>query len=100
MRESNSRASRLPSSDPRSRNSFAYNYGGHQFGHWADQLGDGQAVVIGEFGGLEWQLKGSGLTPFSRRGDGKAVLRSSIREYIASEALFQLGVPAGPLVSA
>lgn len=77
---------------------FAYNYGGHQFGHWADQLGDGRAVVIGEArlsSGTchEWQLKGSGKTPFSRRGDGKAVMRSSIREYIASEALYALGIP-------
>ncbi len=77
---------------------FSYNYGGHQFGHWADQLGDGRAVVIGECqlsdqGRHELQLKGSGLTPFSRQGDGKAVLRSSLREYIASEALDAIGIP-------
>ncbi len=73
--------------------SFAYNYGGHQFGNWADQLGDGRAVVIGSIGDQELQLKGSGQTPFSRRGDGQAVLRSSLREYLASEAIHCLGIP-------
>lgn len=73
-------------------------YGGHQFGHWAGQLGDGRAILLGEVltpsgGGMELQLKGSGLTPFSRMGDGRAVLRSSIREFLASEAMHALGVP-------
>jgi uncharacterized protein YdiU (UPF0061 family) len=77
---------------------FAYNYGGHQFGYWAGQLGDGRALVIGESqvgdgSSLELQLKGSGKTPFSRRGDGLAVLRSSLREFLMSEAMFGLGIP-------
>jgi uncharacterized protein YdiU (UPF0061 family) len=76
---------------------FAACYGGHQFGHWADQLGDGRAIVIGELdtpnGHFEIQLKGAGPTPYSRRADGRAVLRSSIREMICSEAMFHLGVP-------
>jgi uncharacterized protein YdiU (UPF0061 family) len=77
---------------------FAYNYGGHQFGYWAGQLGDGRALVIGESklgdgSCLELQLKGSGRTPFSRRGDGLAVLRSSLREFLMSEAMFGLGIP-------
>jgi uncharacterized protein YdiU (UPF0061 family) len=77
---------------------YATRYGGHQFGSWADQLGDGRAIslgeAIGDFGkSWEIQLKGAGLTPYSRRGDGRAVLRSSIREYICSEAMFALGVP-------
>ena len=77
---------------------LAHRYGGHQFGVWAGQLGDGRAVLLGEYVNLrgqrwELQLKGSGLTPYSRRGDGRAVLRSSIREFLASEAMFHLGVP-------
>jgi uncharacterized protein YdiU (UPF0061 family) len=77
---------------------FAARYGGHQFGSWAGQLGDGRAITLGELldskGVLhEIQLKGSGLTPYSRQGDGKAVLRSSIREFLASEAMHYLGVP-------
>ena len=72
-------------------------YGGHQFGTWANQLGDGRAITLGEVetgdGMLELQLKGSGLTPYSRTADGKAVLRSSIREFLCSEAMFHLGVP-------
>ncbi len=72
-------------------------YSGHQFGQWAGQLGDGRAVLLGEWdspqGGLEVQLKGAGLTPYSRRGDGRAVLRSSIREYLCSEAMHALGIP-------
>lgn len=77
---------------------FAHCYGGHQFGQWAGQLGDGRAISIGEGknqSGVyhEFQLKGSGLTAFSRRGDGKAVLRSSIREFLCSEAMHALGVP-------
>lgn len=72
---------------------FATRYGGHQFGHWAGQLGDGRAIILGEIKGQEIQLKGSGLTPYSRRGDGKAVLRSSLREYLCSESMYYLGVP-------
>ncbi|WP_296510670.1 protein adenylyltransferase SelO [Rhodoferax sp.] len=68
-------------------------YSGHQFGQWAGQLGDGRAILLGEVNGLEVQLKGAGLTPFSRMGDGRAVLRSSIREFLASEAMHGLGVP-------
>ena len=62
-------------------------YSGHQFGQWAGQLGDGRAILLGESAGLEVQLKGAGLTPFSRMGDGRAVLRSSIREFLCSEAM-------------
>jgi uncharacterized protein YdiU (UPF0061 family) len=77
---------------------WAANYGGHQFGHWAGQLGDGRAVNLGELPGVdgrryELQLKGAGLTPYSRGGDGRAVLRSSIREFLCSEAMAHLGVP-------
>ena len=77
---------------------LAHRYGGHQFGMWAGQLGDGRAVLLGEYVDLrgqrwELQLKGSGRTPYSRRGDGRAVLRSSLREFLASEAMFHLGVP-------
>jgi len=80
-----------------SQDCYASNYGGHQFGHWAGQLGDGRAHYLGELCSnpklnLEVQLKGSGLTPYSRRGDGNAVLRSSLREHLASEALHHLGV--------
>ncbi len=69
-------------------------YSGHQFGVWAGQLGDGRAILMGETdGGLELQLKGSGRTPYSRMGDGRAVLRSSIREFLCSEAMHGLGIP-------
>jgi serine/tyrosine/threonine adenylyltransferase len=72
-------------------------YSGHQFGVWAGQLGDGRALLLGEVqtraGSRELQLKGSGRTPYSRMGDGRAVLRSSIREYLASEAMNGLGIP-------
>ncbi len=71
-------------------------YGGHQFGQWAGRLGDGRALSLGRLGpgaGLEVQLKGAGRTPFSRGGDGRAVLRSSIREYLCSEAMQGLGLP-------
>ncbi len=79
-------------------------YSGHQFGVWAGQLGDGRAILLGEvaaadnFAGtsanaMEVQLKGAGLTPYSRMGDGRAVLRSSIREYLCSEAMAALGIP-------
>ena len=72
-------------------------YSGHQFGVWAGQLGDGRAHMLGEVQGPEgtWelQLKGAGMTPYSRMGDGRAVLRSSIREYLAAEAMHGLGIP-------
>ncbi|MGH8822208.1 MAG: protein adenylyltransferase SelO, partial [Rhodoferax sp.] len=69
-------------------------YSGHQFGVWAGQLGDGRALLLGETAsGYEVQLKGSGLTPYSRMGDGRAVLRSSIREFLCSEAMHGLGIP-------
>jgi uncharacterized protein YdiU (UPF0061 family) len=72
-------------------------YSGHQFGQWAGQLGDGRAILLGNIkstnGPWELQLKGSGPTPYSRRGDGRAVLRSSIREFLCSEAMFGLGIP-------
>ncbi|MFK7804223.1 MAG: YdiU family protein [Anaerolineae bacterium] len=77
---------------------YAMCYGGHQFGNWAGQLGDGRAINLGELvnpDGEHWtlQLKGAGLTPYSRTADGLAVLRSSIREFLCSEAMFHLGVP-------
>lgn len=72
---------------------YSARYGGHQFGHWAGQLGDGRAITLGEINHLEVQLKGAGLTPYSRQGDGRAVLRSSLREFICSEAMHGLGVP-------
>jgi len=77
---------------------LATNYGGHQFGHWAGQLGDGRAISLGEVvnrAGQRWelQLKGAGPTPYSRSADGRAVLRSSIREFLCSEAMHHLGVP-------
>ena len=68
-------------------------YSGHQFGHYVSQLGDGRAIMLGETQGWELQLKGSGVTPFSRSADGRAVLRSTIREYLCSEAMHHLGIP-------
>ena len=72
-------------------------YSGHQFGVWAGQLGDGRAHLLGEIvgphGNWEVQLKGAGMTPYSRMGDGRAVLRSSVREYLASQAMHGLGIP-------
>jgi len=78
--------------------SYASCYGGHQFGQWAGQLGDGRAILLGEVINragqrFELQLKGAGPTPYSRRADGRAVLRSSIREFLCSEAMHHLGVP-------
>jgi uncharacterized protein YdiU (UPF0061 family) len=82
----------LPGMDP-----HATCYGGHQFGNWAGQLGDGRAINLGEVntqqGHLMLQLKGAGPTPFSRSADGLAVLRSSLREYLCSEAMHHLGIP-------
>ena len=73
-------------------------YGGHQFGVWAGQLGDGRAISLGEVvnaDGARWelQLKGAGRTPYARSADGRAVLRSSVREFLCSEAMHHLGVP-------
>ena len=82
----------FPGSEP-----LASVYSGHQFGQWAGQLGDGRAILLGEIetpaGDMEIQLKGAGKTPYSRMGDGRAVLRSSIREYLCSEAMHALGIP-------
>ncbi|MBU1190056.1 MAG: YdiU family protein [Gammaproteobacteria bacterium] len=77
---------------------YAACYGGHQFGSWAGQLGDGRALSLGEIvnaQGRRWelQLKGAGLTPYSRTADGRAVLRSSLREFLCSEAMHHLGIP-------
>ena len=77
---------------------YAARYGGHQFGNWAGQLGDGRAITLTEMicpDGLrrELQLKGAGRTPYSRTADGRAVLRSSVREFMCSEAMHHLGVP-------
>ncbi|MGZ8190649.1 MAG: protein adenylyltransferase SelO [Methylococcaceae bacterium] len=77
---------------------YATCYGGHQFGFWAGQLGDGRAINLGEVinrQGERWalQLKGAGPTPYSRSADGLAVLRSSVREFLCSEAMYHLGVP-------
>ena len=77
---------------------YAACYGGHQFGHWAGQLGDGRAITLGELvtpGGerFELQLKGAGRTAYSRTADGRAVMRSSVREFLCSEAMHHLGVP-------
>jgi uncharacterized protein YdiU (UPF0061 family) len=68
-------------------------YSGHQFGVWAGQLGDGRAILLGDMCDLELQLKGAGKTHYSRMGDGRAVLRSSIREFLCSEAIHSLGIP-------
>jgi uncharacterized protein YdiU (UPF0061 family) len=68
-------------------------YGGHQFGVWAGQLGDGRAILLGEVDGWELQIKGGGVTAFSRFADGRAVVRSTVREFLASEAMHHLGVP-------
>ena len=77
---------------------YAARYGGHQFGTWAGQLGDGRAITLGEIVATdgtrqELQLKGAGRTPYSRTADGRAVLRSSLREFVCSEAMHFLGVP-------
>ena len=83
---------------PQACEPVAHRYGGHQFGVWAGQLGDGRAITIGDIRNArgqayEIQLKGAGQTPFSRFADGRAVLRSTVREYLASEALAALGIP-------
>ncbi len=83
---------------PAGADPFAANYGGHQFGSWAGQLGDGRAIALGEVldrngDHQTLQLKGAGPTPYSRMADGRAVLRSSLREFLCSEAMHHLGVP-------
>src|SRR5699024_7237408 len=83
---------------PAGADPFAMNYGGHQFGNWAGQLGAGRAIALGEVidrnGDHQMlQLKGAGPTPYSRTADGRAVLRSSLREFLCSEAMHHLGVP-------
>ncbi|XP_063777726.1 protein adenylyltransferase SelO-like isoform X1 [Pseudophryne corroboree] len=83
---------------------LAHRYGGHQFGVWAGQLGDGRAHLISTYinrYGERWelQLKGSGKTPYSRNGDGRAVLRSSVREFLCSEAMHYLGIPTSRAAS-
>jgi uncharacterized protein YdiU (UPF0061 family) len=83
---------------------YAARYGGHQFGHWAGQLGDGRAITLGEVVGpdgarRDLQLKGAGRTPYSRTADGRAVLRSSVREFMCSEAMHHLGVPTTRVLS-
>lgn len=79
---------RLKGSDP-----YAMCYAGHQFGHYVPRLGDGRAINLGKSGDWNLQLKGSGETLYSRQGDGRAVLRSSIREYLIAEAMHALGIP-------
>ncbi|MGD8925557.1 MAG: protein adenylyltransferase SelO family protein, partial [Thioalkalispiraceae bacterium] len=83
---------------PEGADPLAMLYAGHQFGHYVPQLGDGRAIMLGEVshdthGKWELQLKGSGLTPYSRDGDGRAVLRSTVREYLCAEAMHGLGIP-------
>ncbi|WP_299996227.1 protein adenylyltransferase SelO [uncultured Cedecea sp.] len=83
----------LPGMEP-----VAQVYSGHQFGSWAGQLGDGRGMLLGEQQladgrKMDWHLKGAGLTPYSRMGDGRAVLRSTIREFLASEAMHALAIP-------
>ncbi|OQP35053.1 protein adenylyltransferase SelO [Pantoea latae] len=86
-------AALLPGMQP-----LAQVYSGHQFGVWAGQLGDGRGILLGEqrlsaSRKVDWHLKGAGLTPYSRMGDGRAVVRSTVREFLASEALHHLGIP-------
>ncbi|KAM9332486.1 protein adenylyltransferase SelO-like isoform 2-T3 [Pholidichthys leucotaenia] len=83
---------------------LAHRYGGHQFGYWVGQLGDGRAHLLGQYlnrKGEIWelQLKGSGKTPYSRSGDGRAVIRSSVREFLCSEAMHFLGIPTSRAAS-
>jgi uncharacterized protein YdiU (UPF0061 family) len=85
---------RLDLEDKTFHHPIATAYSGHQFGVWAGQLGDGRAILLGEINGQELQLKGAGKTRYSRMGDGRAVLRSSIREFLCSEAMHGLGIPS------
>lgn len=89
---------------PENIKTYATAYAGHQFGNWAGQLGDGRAIYAGEIKNkegknTELQWKGAGATPFSRSADGRAVLRSSVREYLMSEAMFHLQVPTSRALS-
>ncbi|PKF75273.1 protein adenylyltransferase SelO [Chryseobacterium sp. PMSZPI] len=89
---------------PENIQSYATAYAGHQFGNWAGQLGDGRAILAGEIINnsgkkTEIQWKGAGATPYSRHADGRAVLRSSVREYLMSEAMYHLGVPTTKALS-
>jgi uncharacterized protein YdiU (UPF0061 family) len=77
---------------PENFDPFAMVYAGHQFGFYVPRLGDGRAINLGKLNGYNLQLKGAGITRYSRDGDGRAVLRSSIREYLMSEAMHHLGV--------
>lgn len=78
---------------PEGAEPLAMAYAGHQFGGFSPQLGDGRAILIGEIGGKDIQLKGAGPTPFSRRGDGRSALGPVLREYLVSEAMHALGIP-------
>jgi uncharacterized protein YdiU (UPF0061 family) len=78
---------------PEDSNPIAMAYAGHQFGSFVPQLGDGRAILLGELKGRDIQLKGAGLTPFSRNGDGRAALGPMLREYLISEAMHALGIP-------
>ncbi|MFY0661208.1 MAG: YdiU family protein [Shimia sp.] len=78
---------------PEGATPIAQLYAGHQFGNWNPQLGDGRAVLLGESNGYDIQLKGSGPTPYARRGDGRAWLGPVLREYVVSEAMHALGIP-------
>ena len=73
-------------------------YGGHQFGNWVNQLGDGRGILFGQIdssdGLIDLHIKGAGKTPYSRFGDGRAVIRSSVREHLCGEAMFGLGIPS------
>ena len=84
---------------PQGANPIAMAYAGHQFGHFTPQLGDGRAILLGEIldssgSRVDVQLKGSGITPFSRQGDGRAALGPVLREYLVSEAMHALGIPS------
>lgn len=96
-------ATMVGNSVPDSSLPLAAVYSGHQFGVWAGQLGDGRAILLGDIataqGPMELQWKGAGLTPYSRMGDGRAVLRSSIREFLCSEAMDALGIPSSRALS-
>jgi uncharacterized protein YdiU (UPF0061 family) len=97
MRDEDTVATLIGNRVPDRARPLAAVYSGHQFGVWAGQLGDGRAILLGDVatpeGPIELQLKGAGLTPYSRMGDGRAVLRSSIREFLCSEAMHALGIP-------
>lgn len=78
---------------PEGAEPLAMAYAGHQFGGFSAQLGDGRAILLGEIGGKDIQLKGAGPTPFSRRGDGRSALGPVLREYLVSEAMHSMGIP-------